>query len=149
MPIPELLDDESSISIWSSARVVAELFANHRQGRARVFYLRASELMSLPVLGVSGWLKSSCVLDVLGKSGHMDASSSAMKVDCEGDVVNDSGNCRNEGSDETPKLFIFFTARQEKSIRSEPKKSKIFSLFSSRFSVSRRSHSKHFSIDIN
>lgn len=101
--------------------VVAELFANQRQGCA-LFYSRASELMSLPVLGVSGWLKSSCALEVLGNSGHMEASSSAMKVDCEGDVVSDSGNCRNDGSDETPKLFMISTSRHENSIQNEPEK---------------------------
>lgn len=144
MLMPELFDDESSISIWSSAiKVVAELFANQRQGCA-LFYSRASELMSLPVLGVSGWLKSSCGLDVLGNSGHMEASSSAMKVDCEGEVVSDSGSCRNDGSDETPKLFM----SHENSIRNEPEKT-LFSLFFTRFSVSRLPHSKYFSIDIN
>lgn len=63
--------------------------------------------MSLPVLGVKGWLKSSCGLDVLGNNGHIEASSSAMKVDCDGDVVNESGNCKNDASDSIPMEFIF------------------------------------------
>lgn len=64
--------------------------------------------MSLPVLGVNGWLNCSGLGDVLGKSGHMDASSSAMKVDCDGDVVSDSGSCRNAASEPLlTKLFIF------------------------------------------
>lgn len=47
--------------------------------------------MSFTVLGVSGCKLG---LDVFGKSGQIDASSSAMKVDCDGDVVNESGSCR-------------------------------------------------------
>lgn len=43
-------------------------------------------------------------LDV-GKSGQIEASSSAINVDCEGDVVSDSGNCKNDASD-APPLFI-------------------------------------------
>jgi hypothetical protein len=62
--------------------------------------------MSLPVLGVRGWLKSNCGLDVLGNNGHMEASSSAIKVDCDGDVVSESGNCKNDASDDTMG-FIF------------------------------------------
>lgn len=46
-----------------------------------------------------------------GKSGQIEASSSAMNVDCEGDVVRDSGSCRNDASDDAPKLFILSNAR--------------------------------------
>jgi hypothetical protein len=106
MPIPELLDDESST--WSSAREEEEeIRSKHFHFFSLKLHSRASELMSLPVLGVRGWLKSNCGLDVFGKSGHMEASSSAMKVDCDGEVVNDSGSCRNDASDETPMGFIF------------------------------------------
>lgn len=45
-------------------------------------------------------------LEVLCKSGQIEASSSAIKVDCDGDVVSDSGSCKNDASEETPKLFI-------------------------------------------
>lgn len=44
------------------------------------------------MLGVKGWLKSNWTLDVLGNNGQMEASSSAMKVDCDGEVVSDSGS---------------------------------------------------------
>lgn len=71
-----------------------------------------------------------------------------MKVDCEGEVVSDSGNCKNDGSDETPKLFMISTSRHENSIQNEPEKI-YFHFFFTRFSVLRLPHSKHFSIDIN
>lgn len=56
-----------------------------------------------------------------------------MKVDCEGEVVSDSGNCKNDGSDETPKLFMISTSRHENSIQNEPEKY-IFTFFHSLFS---------------
>jgi hypothetical protein len=52
----------------------------------------------IPGLGVNGW---SCGLEVLCNNGHIEASSSAIKVDCDGDVVRESGNWRNDGSEFT------------------------------------------------
>jgi hypothetical protein len=61
--------------------------------------------VATPGLGVNGCIKSicNCGLEVLCNNGQIDASSSVMKVDCDGDVVNDSGNWRNDGSELTLK----------------------------------------------
>ena len=103
----------SNANAWAARRwIIQNLIVGWEENwlnftsRFLKFYSRASELMSLPVLGVNGWLNSSALDDVLCKSGHMEASSSAMKVDCDGEVVSDSGSCKNAASEPAPKLFI-------------------------------------------
>lgn len=71
MPMPELPDELVSAAGSSPATF--------------------SQFSTLPMLGVSGWVKSKGGLGVPGSSKHVDASSSGRKVDTDGDVVKDSG----------------------------------------------------------
>jgi hypothetical protein len=66
--------------------------------------------MSLPVLGVRGWLNPRG-LDVFGKRGQIEASSSAMNVDCDGEVVSESGSCRKDASEAVPGRLLIFTRK--------------------------------------
>lgn len=72
IPIPELPDELVSAAGSSPAT--------------------CSQLSAFPMLGVSGWVKSSGGLGVPGSSKHVEASSSGKNVDTDGEVVSDSGN---------------------------------------------------------
>lgn len=89
---------------------------------------------------------------MLGNNGHMEASSSAIKVDCDGDVVSESGSCKNDASDETPIGFILKNAIFLSVLRCSRHKNPIQNtnmdrkIFSSNFFFSLVWRSKHFQL---